>query len=224
MALITLALEASTPLSSAAVLDGDRVLAAQQVQARATTGERLLPAVNQCLEEAGLRLSAVSRIVCGAGPGGFTSLRIAGSLAKGLAVGGSIPLFAVPSHLLTVAAANDLPDGRYIVVNDAMRGEWFATEIDLLNDLIELRGEAALATADVLAKCARAAGSRILGPGASAISKDAIESSPHARGVARLGSYLDGRAAVDLALWEPMYGRLAEAQVKWEAAHGRALG
>ena len=29
--------------------------------------------------------------------------------------------------------------------------------------------------------------------------------------------------AVDLDAWEPSYGRLAEAQVKWEAAHGRPL-
>ena len=28
---------------------------------------------------------------------------------------------------------------------------------------------------------------------------------------------------VDLDRWEPDYGRLAEAQVKWEAAHGRPL-
>jgi tRNA threonylcarbamoyladenosine biosynthesis protein TsaB len=28
---------------------------------------------------------------------------------------------------------------------------------------------------------------------------------------------------VDLATWEPAYGRLAEAQVKWEREHGRAL-
>jgi tRNA threonylcarbamoyladenosine biosynthesis protein TsaB len=28
---------------------------------------------------------------------------------------------------------------------------------------------------------------------------------------------------VALATWEPAYGRLAEAQVKWEAAHGRPL-
>jgi tRNA threonylcarbamoyladenosine biosynthesis protein TsaB len=28
---------------------------------------------------------------------------------------------------------------------------------------------------------------------------------------------------VDLASWEPSYGRLAEAQVRWEAAHGRPL-
>jgi tRNA threonylcarbamoyladenosine biosynthesis protein TsaB len=28
---------------------------------------------------------------------------------------------------------------------------------------------------------------------------------------------------VNLASWEPDYGRLAEAQVRWEAAHGRPL-
>jgi tRNA threonylcarbamoyladenosine biosynthesis protein TsaB len=28
---------------------------------------------------------------------------------------------------------------------------------------------------------------------------------------------------VDLAGWEPDYGRLAEAQVRWEAVHGRPL-
>ena len=32
-----------------------------------------------------------------------------------------------------------------------------------------------------------------------------------------------GGGPVDLASWEPVYGRLAEAQVKWEAAHGRPL-
>ncbi|NUO63372.1 MAG: hypothetical protein HOQ34_07360, partial [Gemmatimonadaceae bacterium] len=30
-------------------------------------------------------------------------------------------------------------------------------------------------------------------------------------------------AETTLSSWEPSYGRLAEAQVRWEAAHGRAL-
>ena len=34
---------------------------------------------------------------------------------------------------------------------------------------------------------------------------------------------IEGIPPVDLASWEPAYGRLAEAQVKWEAAHGRPL-
>ncbi|OYV67912.1 MAG: hypothetical protein B7Z72_09030, partial [Gemmatimonadetes bacterium 21-71-4] len=48
----------------------------------------------------------------------------------------------------------------------------------------------------------------------------ALPMAPHARGVARLEGALE---AADLAGWEPHYGRLAEAQVKWEAQHGRPL-
>jgi len=29
---------------------------------------------------------------------------------------------------------------------------------------------------------------------------------------------------IAIETWEPDYGRLAEAQVRWEAAHGRPLG
>jgi tRNA threonylcarbamoyladenosine biosynthesis protein TsaB len=46
---------------------------------------------------------------------------------------------------------------------------------------------------------------------------------PRARAVARLEAMLAVRGPVDLASWEPAYGRLAEAQVRWESAHGRPL-
>lgn len=46
---------------------------------------------------------------------------------------------------------------------------------------------------------------------------------PHARAAARLTKLIDATTPADLAGWEPAYGRLAEAQVKWEAAHGRPL-
>ena len=47
---------------------------------------------------------------------------------------------------------------------------------------------------------------------------------PHARGAARVAALLDGDARRPIwRRWEPAYGRLAEAQVKWEAAHGRPL-
>ena len=47
--------------------------------------------------------------------------------------------------------------------------------------------------------------------------------SPRASSAARLADVLDDTPAADLAGWEPSYGRLAEAQVKWEATHGRSL-
>ena len=49
------------------------------------------------------------------------------------------------------------------------------------------------------------------------------EAAPRARAAAQLTKLIDATAAADLAAWEPAYGRLAEAQVKWEAAHGRPL-
>ena len=41
---------------------------------------------------------------------------------------------------------------------------------------------------------------------------------PHARGVRRMEAALIASGPVNLAEWEPTYGRLAEAQVKLEAA------
>src|SRR5436190_2165791 len=78
------------------------------------------------LREAGLVIVRLQRIVCGGGPGSFAGLRIAVSIAKGLAVGRGIPLFAVASLALIVAGnVSDGPRGvrRYLAPLDAMRGE-----------------------------------------------------------------------------------------------------
>ena len=58
---------------------------------------------------------------------------------------------------------------------------------------------------------------RAIGP------REMIEASPHARGVAPLLRAILAGGPVPLDGWEPQYGRLAEAQVKWEAEHGREL-
>ena len=50
-----------------------------------------------------------------------------------------------------------------------------------------------------------------------------IRSRPRANGVARIEGLLAARGPVDVRSWEPAYGRLAEAQVRWESAHGRPL-
>ena len=47
---------------------------------------------------------------------------------------------------------------------------------------------------------------------------------PHARGCVTLGTAWPLPPAVELGAWEPAYGRVAEAQARWEAAHGRPLG
>jgi tRNA threonylcarbamoyladenosine biosynthesis protein TsaB len=219
MAVLTLALDAATYGGSVAVIDDDGMLAARDVAMRGEREERLMPSVDQCLRDARVGVGDLGRMVCGAGPGSFTSLRIAASIAKGVAVARRIPLFAVSSLLLIVAGASCTErGGRYLAVLDAMRGDVYVAgfevaDVNLIRELLptELMPRAALPEA------AAGLGARLIGPA------EELVASPHARGVARLGRLLERAQPVDVSSWEPHYGRLAEAQVRWEHSHGRPL-
>jgi tRNA threonylcarbamoyladenosine biosynthesis protein TsaB len=221
----TLAIEGSTYAGSIALLQGDRVMAERTlvdsgVPSRAGREERVLPSVAECLVDARIDVGSMSRVVCGAGPGSFTSLRIAASVAKGIAVAIGIPMYSVSSLLLTVAAAADsLEAGLYLSVIPAMREEWFSMLIELSRDReIVARGDAFIVADAKLAESAHSLEGRPIGPGQE------LDFRPHARGVARLISQIVEAGPVAIETWEPEYGRLAEAQVRWEAAHGRPLG
>lgn len=213
----TLALEAATYAGSVAVVEGDRVLAAFDVAMRGEREERLMPAVAAALAEAGVGVRELDRVVCGAGPGSFTSLRIAASIAKGIVTATGAPLHAVSSLLLLVAAS-DAPPGRYLAVLDAMRGDVFTAGWELLPEtgLVELAPAALHRRAEVPALASRLH-ARPIGPA------EELAAVPRALGVARLAGRLAHGSPVDLASWEPMYGRVAEAQARWERAHGRPL-
>jgi tRNA threonylcarbamoyladenosine biosynthesis protein TsaB len=217
---ITLAIDASTYVGDVAVLDDTRVLAEESTAMKDAERERLMPAVASVLERAGVKIGAVGRIVCGAGPGSFTSLRIAGGIAKGLAAGAGIPLFAVPSMALIVAGAN-LGMGRYLAAVDALRGEFYVGlyHVSASGDVLELE-RSRLVPADAVQPMGREYDARVVGPSPV---EGGIVASPKAAGIAKLMAWLDASPPADLATWEPSYGRLAEAQVKWEAAHGRPL-
>jgi len=221
----TLALEGSTYAGSVAILRGKSVIAERTLPASGTPSrdgreERVLPSVVECLDEARIRVHEINRVICGAGPGSFTSLRIAGSVAKGIAVGVGCAMYAVSSLLLSVASASSsLENGLYLSVLPAMRDEWFAMLVECASgDSIMQRGDVAIVGGTELKQMAAAEGAVPLGPGQT------VESTPHARGIPRLLDQIVSARPVAIETWEPDYGRLAEAQVRWELAHGRTLG
>lgn len=213
-----LAIEASTYTGSVAVVRDGVVVAERETAMRGEHSERLMPAIVEALRESATDPHAIARVACGAGPGSFTSLRIAGAIAKGLAMAAGAPLFGVSSLFLLVAGARPaLPPGRYVAALDAMRGDLFVAVFSKGDTTIAAEGATLIVPRGEAGAFARARSARLVGPGES----PAVL--PHARGVAALGTLAEWPAVADLANWEPEYGRLAEAQVRWEAAHGRAL-
>ncbi|MGK2935045.1 MAG: tRNA (adenosine(37)-N6)-threonylcarbamoyltransferase complex dimerization subunit type 1 TsaB [Gemmatimonadaceae bacterium] len=207
----TLALESSTYAGSVAVIRGTEIVASTDVEMRGRDEERLMPAVAECVGKIPEGIEALQRVVCGAGPGSFTSLRIAASIAKGICHAHGIPLFAVSSLSLIVAAA-EKGRGSYVVALDAMRGESFAA-------LVQVAGDGTIPAAVPVRIVPRSA----LAEEASKAGAELLLGAPHATGARRMLDSILAAGPVDLGAWEPDYGRAAEAQVKWEAAHGRPL-
>ncbi|HPQ71265.1 MAG TPA: tRNA (adenosine(37)-N6)-threonylcarbamoyltransferase complex dimerization subunit type 1 TsaB [bacterium] len=92
-----LALDTSTRAGSVALRDGEQIVAATLLDVTATHSERLLPAVERSLADAGWTIEDLDLIACAKGPGSFTGLRIGLATAKGIAFAIDRPLVGVNS-------------------------------------------------------------------------------------------------------------------------------
>ena len=202
-----------------ALIHGPSLLDARVVPMGASRDDAIFPAIVDVLASQAITPRDLGAIVCGAGPGSFTSLRIAAAVAKGMAHAAGTPLFAVSSLLLAAAAHQEA--GRYLVHADALRGERYSLPVR-----IERGGGVAAEgamTRVALGDLARVADGRLLlcVPGADGRA-DGEAVAADASHLTRVIAW-DAPGPVSLQEWEPSYGRLAEAQVKWEAAHQQSL-
>jgi tRNA threonylcarbamoyladenosine biosynthesis protein TsaB len=126
---IVVGMDTATPSTVAGLLlDDDHVLEARddpEGQSRGDHAARLLVLVEGLLAEAGTGWEEIGRIAVGAGPGGFTGLRIGIATARALAQATGVPLVPV-SSLAALAAGSGDPDGAVAAVLDARRGEVYA--------------------------------------------------------------------------------------------------
>jgi len=217
---LVLILEASTDHASVALVSNKQIVAEQSVQGRRPeTGERtegIVPAIVACLADAHRTSHELSAVVCSGGPGGFTSLRTAASIGKGICFALQIPMYAVPTLEIIVADAARA-DGIYVAALDAGRGEYYASVVEVRDGLVCPGKPVALLDADTLSRFVAEQRATLVGP---ILGRNGA---PRAGAVVRLLDRVVRSGPVDIDHWEPAYGRLAEAQVKWEATHGRPL-
>ncbi len=122
--MIRLGLDTSTSLGSVALARDEELLAESLLSVRAVRSESVLPEVERLLTATGHARGDLSEVVVGSGPGSFTGVRIAASLAKGLCFEREVALYAY-SSLLCAAAGTGLA-GNVCALFDARRGEVYA--------------------------------------------------------------------------------------------------
>ncbi len=119
-----LAIETSTEACSVALYHAGATIARSELAPR-RHAELVLPMADALLAEAGLRRRQLDAIAVGRGPGAFTGVRLAVSLAQGMALGLDLPVIPVSS---LAALAFDAPDNGAPVLAaiDARMGEIYA--------------------------------------------------------------------------------------------------
>ena len=90
-----LAIDTSTRFAGVALADQERVIACRAWYSRVNHTGELMPAVAQILKDHDLAPGALRGIAVALGPGGFSSLRVGLSVAKGLAAAAAVPMVGV---------------------------------------------------------------------------------------------------------------------------------
>lgn len=171
--------------------DGTIVL---EIDAGLRHAQRILPAVELCLNEAGIGARDLDLLACAAGPGSFTGLRIALSTIKGLSSALDIPFVTVPTPDC-LAAEWEGACPVIIPVLDAQRGRFYAAVYEQgrrTSGYMDLPLTELLSYADAFPEVL------FVGP-ASDVLSGSEEGRPGLR-IARYGQRSPARALLDLAV------------------------
>lgn len=121
-----LAFDTSSESCSVALRSATEIICEQRCEPRAHA-RILLPMIDKVLARASLSLRNLDAIAFAQGPGSFTGVRMAASVAQGLAFGARLPVISISSlAMLAQACANKAVNQLIVPVVDARMGEVYA--------------------------------------------------------------------------------------------------
>jgi tRNA threonylcarbamoyladenosine biosynthesis protein TsaB len=137
-----LALDTATEACSVALGIGDRTIE-RYTELERGHAEHILPMIDAVLAEAGVALAQLDALAFGRGPGGFTGVRLAASVAQGLAFGADLGVVPVSDLDAVAQRVAQLDPGarRALVVNDARMREVYWAEYELESTGPRILGE-----------------------------------------------------------------------------------
>jgi tRNA threonylcarbamoyl adenosine modification protein YeaZ len=125
---VLLALDTATQAVTAAVHDGERVVAESSVVDPLRHGELLAPGIAQVLRDARISAHDLTGIAVGVGPGPFTGLRVGVMTARTMSLALGLPVSGVCT-LDVIAFAVEV-DAPFVVATDARRKEVYWARYD----------------------------------------------------------------------------------------------
>lgn len=231
-----LAIDTATDVASVAVGPPPATAAAADVRGARRHAAEILRLTDFVLRRAGAGVADLDGIVLGDGPGSFTGLRIGWAAAKGLAQEPRPDLVRIPSLMAwAAAAAQRVGPAPIAVCCDALRGQVYGAMYRIHPHRVETLLAPTLGTMAELARAAAEQPALVIGDGAvhyadastawSGLAPIGWEALPPSAPLllALQGREGAGEPITDPLTAEPVYGRPAEAQARWEAAHGRPL-
>ncbi len=234
---VTLAIDSATTRLTVAVSRGDDAIE-RHIDGPRRHANEILALIDELLTAIDARINQIDHVITGDGPGSFTGLRVAASVAKAITWGrGDARWSSAPSLLARAMAAARGSDVRPVTVlalSDALRGELYAGCWRFDDAAVTLVGPSPRAIKpESLAS---------LGPVQAVIGSipeqliDVVRATtrvepivgeaglPDARDLIALADIRGGLEGIrDRAAWQPDYGRPAEAQAVWERKFGRPL-
>jgi tRNA threonylcarbamoyladenosine biosynthesis protein TsaB len=124
--MLVLAADTSLPILSVALVRDGVLVGSIAEEGKGSRNEKLLPALDWLLVENGVERAAIDLFAVTRGPGSFTGVRIGLATMQGLALALRRPVCTMSTH---AAIAYGEP-GRFAVVDDAGRGELYASVFD----------------------------------------------------------------------------------------------
>ncbi|MEX0868175.1 MAG: tRNA (adenosine(37)-N6)-threonylcarbamoyltransferase complex dimerization subunit type 1 TsaB [Nitriliruptoraceae bacterium] len=233
--MLLLAIETATAQSSVALVDNTHVVASASLGVARRHGEFVTPAIDFCLQQAGMTIDRVTGVAVGLGPGLFTGLRVGIATAQVIAATRSLPAVGLSS--LDVLAFPVRHARRLTcAVIDARRGELSWAFYRGVPGGVQRDGEIQLGGIDRLVAEIRAQSEGVLVVGDGAINHrdalddaDAIVAGPETAwpSAAVLGALAAPRFEREetqppTAL-QPLYLRQADAKIGWQT-RGRLRG
>ena len=223
--MLILAFETSAKAASAALLDGNKLLAESYQNTGMTHSQTLMVMAEDMLKQCGKTASDVDAVAVAEGPGSFTGVRIGVAAAKGFAWAKELPCYGV-STLEAMALSLGIFEGTVCACMDARRAQVYNGLFSVKNgEISRISEDRAISIADLSAELQNIQGPiYLVGDGAELVKRtltdlpDLILPAEHRRhqratgvGLAALKQIAAGMDADPNAL-TPNYLRLSQAE------------